>query len=299
MKSLSFCAALGALVLSTASFTSAGEWKSGIEWPEPPMVTPGEKSGDAPSDAIVLFDGTDLSKWNGGEKWIIKDGYAEVAKGGISTKDEYGDMQLHVEFASPEVVKGSGQGRGNSGIFLFGKYEVQVLDSYDNPTYFDGQSASIYKQSPPMVNASRKPGEWQSYDIIFNAPTFKKDGTFDKPGHVTVLHNGILVQNNFELLGATKWDSPPKPEKHGPKGRIELQFHGNPVRFRNIWLRELKPLEGKMAAPKPTEEAKPEVKKEEPKPEPKKEEKKAAEAKKPAEKKEEKPAEPAVEKKAE
>lgn len=281
MMSRSFrAAAAAAMMLSAASFSAAGEWKSGIEWPEPPMVTPGEKPGDAPSDAIILFDGKDLSQWNGGDKWIIKDGYAEAAKGGISTKEEFGDMQLHVEFASPEVVKGSGQGRGNSGVYLFGKYEVQVLDSYDNPTYFDGQAASIYKQSPPMVNASRKPGQWQYYDIIFNAPTFKKDGTFDKPGHVTVLHNGVLVQNNFELLGSTKWDSPPTVDKHGPKGKIELQFHGNPVRFRNIWLRELKPLEGKMPAPKPTEEAKPEAKKEEQQPA----EKKAAEQKKEAKK---------------
>ncbi|TWT34144.1 3-keto-disaccharide hydrolase [Blastopirellula retiformator] len=262
MKSSSFHVAIGLCCLSVASLVSADEWKSGIEWPEPPQVDPGATSTDAPSDAIVLFDGKDLSKWDGGEKWIIKDGYAEVAKGGITTKDKFGDMQLHLEFASPAEVKGSGQGRGNSGVFLFGKYEVQILDSYDNPTYFDGQSASIYKQSPPMVNASRKPGEWQTYDIIFNAPTFKKDGSFDKPGHVTVLHNGVLVQNNFELLGATKWDSPPKVEKHGPKGKISLQFHWNPVRFRNIWVRELNPLVGKMPEPKPTEEAKPEVKKE-------------------------------------
>ena len=147
------------------------EYKSGIVWPEPAIVTPGKDHGP-PSDAVVLFDGKDLSKWTGGENWIIKDGYATAAKNGITTKDSFGDCQLHLEFATPAEVKGSGQGRGNSGVYLMGKYEVQILDSYDNKTYFDGQCASLYKQHPPLVNASRKPGEWQTYDIIFEAPRF-------------------------------------------------------------------------------------------------------------------------------
>ncbi|EAQ77063.1 3-keto-disaccharide hydrolase [Blastopirellula marina] len=256
MKKLSFQVVIAAAVLSAATLYAGKEWKSGIEWPEPPVVEPGAKPGDPPSDAVVLFDGSDLSQWDGGDKWIVKDGYAQAAKGGITTKDKFGDMQLHIEFATPEKVSGNGQGRGNSGVYFFGKYECQILDSYDNPTYFDGQAAAIYKQSPPMVNASRKPGEWQAYDIIFNAPQFNDDGSLAKSGYFTVLHNGVLVQNHYELKGTTAWDSPPKFEKHGPKGKIQLQFHGNPVRYRNIWLRELKPLVGKLPEAKPKEEKK-------------------------------------------
>src|SRR5262245_38375278 len=180
------------------------EWKSGIEWPEPPAVDPGPVGGP-PSDAKVLFDGQSLALWNGGENWPIEGGAATSKKNGITTKDSFGDCQLHVEYAAPEKVEGSGQGRGNSGIYFHGKYEVQVLDSYQNPTYFDGQCGSIYKQNPPMVNACRKPGEWQTMDIIFEAPKFDGDGKVTKPGYVTVLHNGLLVQNHFELLGSTAW----------------------------------------------------------------------------------------------
>jgi hypothetical protein len=146
---------------------------------------------------------------------------------------------LHVEFATPEKVVGKGQGRGNSGIFLMNRYEVQVLDSVDNPTYFDGQCGSIYKQTPPMVNVCRKPGEWQTYDIMFEAPRFNEDGSVKRPGYVTVLHNGVCVQNHFELLGGTFYDRPPKYEKHPEKLPLNIQFHGNPVRFRNIWIREI------------------------------------------------------------
>ena len=214
------------------------EFKSGIKWVEPPLVNPGPVGGP-PSDAKVLFGGTDMSQWEGGDKWEIKDGYAVVKGGGVVTKESFGDCQLHVEWASPEVVQGSGQGRGNSGIYFMQRYEVQVLDSYDNPTYFDGQAASIYKQTPPLVNACRKPGEWQSYDIIFTAPRFDERGQLTRPAYVTVLHNGVLVQNHFELLGGTFYDRPPAYEAHAARLPIHIQDHGNPVRYRNIWIREI------------------------------------------------------------
>ena len=215
------------------------EYKSGIDWPEPKVVTPGTDAGP-PSDAVVLFDGKDMSKWKGGENWIVKDGYAISAKNGINSKDSYGDCQLHLEFASPETVRGSGQGRGNSGVYLMEKYEVQILDSYENKTYFDGQCASLYKQKPPLVNACRKPGEWQTYDILFEAPRFEKDGKVARPGYVTVLQNGIVVQNHTALTGGTFYDRPPAYEPHADRAPMHLQFHGDPVRFRNIWVREMK-----------------------------------------------------------
>lgn len=221
------------------------EYKSGIVWPEPVVVTPGEGTAP-PSDAIVLFDGKDLSQWEGGDKWEIKDGVATVKQVGITSKQAFGDCQFHVEFATPAEVSGSGQGRGNSGIYFMGNYEVQLLDSFENPTYFDGQCGSVYKQQPPIVNACRKPGEWQAYDIIFTAPKFNEDGTVAKPAAVTVLQNGILVQNHFELQGMTAWDAPAKYTKHPEKLPIHIQNHGNPIRFRNIWIREnVQPLVGK------------------------------------------------------
>ena len=241
-----------ALGVVSASAARQKEYKSGIVWPEPALVTPGKTDSDPPSDATVLFDGKDLSKWNNGDKWEIKDGYAIVQKSDISTKDSFGDYQLHIEFATPEKVRGSGQGRGNSGIFLSNRYEVQVLDSYDNKTYFDGQCGSLYKQTPPMVNACRKPGEWQSYDILYTAPRFdeeSKDVKVLTPGYVTVIHNGVAVQNHFELLGNTNYDKPAAYEKHPLKQPIRLQNHGDPVKYRNIWLREIKPLEGKKPQP--------------------------------------------------
>jgi hypothetical protein len=225
------------------------EYKSGIVWDEPAIVTPG-KDHEPPSDAIVLFDGKDLSKWDGGDKWIIKDGYAIAAKTGINSKESFGDCQLHLEFASPDVVKGSGQGRGNSGVYMMQRYEVQILDSYDNKTYFDGQCASLYKQHPPLVNACRKPGEWQTYDIVFESPRFGEDKKLTRPGYVTVLQNGICVQNHFELLGGTFYDQAPKYTAHPPKAPIHLQFHGDPVKFRNIWIRELKEIASKKPEPK-------------------------------------------------
>lgn len=219
------------------------EYKSGIVWPEPPKVDPGTPGQDnvltpAPSDATVLFDGKQLDAWVGGEAWEIKDGYAITRERSIHTKQKFGDCQLHVEFATPSKIVGDGQGRGNSGIYLMGRYEVQVLDSWNNPTYFDGQCAALYKQSPPIVNASREPGEWQEYDIIFQAPRFDDQGQVTSPAIFTVLHNGVLVQNHVELDGKTLWDAKPFYEKHDPKEPIQLQFHGNETRFRNIWIRE-------------------------------------------------------------
>lgn len=214
------------------------EWKSGIAWPEPKVVEPGT-AGSPPSDALVLFDGQDLAAWEGGDKWMVADGAATSAKGSIRTKQAFGDCQLHLEFATPEKVSGKGQGRGNSGVYLMGRYEVQILDSYENETYFDGQCAAIYKQSPPLVNACRKPGEWQTYDILFTAPRFDEHGKLVSPGYVTVLHNGVVVQNHWELLGGTSYTEAPSYKRHAAKDKIELQFHGNPVRFRNIWIREL------------------------------------------------------------
>jgi hypothetical protein len=238
------------LALFVAVLGSAGivvalqEYKSGIIWPEPKMVTPGE-AGGPPADAIVLFDGKSLDAWQGGDKWEIADGVATAKATGLNTKEKFGDCQFHLEFATPEKVSGSGQGRGNSGIYFMGHYEVQVLDSWENPTYFDGQCAAIYKQTPPMVNASKKPGEWQTYDIVFEAPKFDDEGKVTKPAYLTVFHNGILVQNHFELQGGTYFDKPASYTKHPERESIHIQFHGNPVKFRNIWLREFAPLVGK------------------------------------------------------
>lgn len=216
------------------------EWISGIQWQKPELVAPGEGTAP-PADAIVLFDGTDLSQWNGGEKWEIRDGYAITRETSISTKQGFGDCQLHLEFATPEEIEGSGQGRGNSGVYLMGRYELQVLDSWENETYFDGQCGAIYKQHPPLVNASRKPGEWQTYDVIFTAPRFHPDGSLKSQASITVLHNGILIQNHFELLGTTSYTEPPLYTAHGEREPITLQFHGNETRFRNIWIRDLLP----------------------------------------------------------
>ncbi len=221
-----------------------GEYLTGIEWSEPPVVTPGENCGDPPSDAVVLFDGTDLSAWESGENWKVEDGVAIVGSGSITSRESFGDCQLHVEWSAPVPPKGSGQGRGNSGVFLMDRYELQVLDSYDNETYFDGQASAIYKQTPPQVNAMRPPGEWNTYDIIWTGPKFNDDGSLKSPAYITVLHNGVLTLNHFELQGNTPFNRPPSYEKHG-KLPIHLQDHGDPVRYRNIWVRELKPIEGK------------------------------------------------------
>jgi hypothetical protein len=210
---------------------------------EPRKVDPGEGT-NPPSDAIVLFNGYDLSPWEsvkGGEaKWKMKDATLTVAPGtgAIKTKQEFGDIQLHIEWRSPTKVKGKGQGRGNSGLFLMETYEIQILDSYDNRTYSNGQAGSVYKQTPPLVNAMRAPGDWQTYDVIFMAPVFRENGTLSRPATVTVIHNGVLVQNNTVITGPTEYKGLPVYKAHGKKS-IMLQDHGNPVSFRNIWVREL------------------------------------------------------------
>jgi hypothetical protein len=212
---------------------------------EPPIVAPGRTSADPPSDAVVLFDGKSLARWRSSDgspaKWQVRDGYVEVAPGtgDILTADPFGDCQLHIEWATPSIVKGEGQERGNSGLFLMGHYEIQVLDSYDNKTYFHGQAGSVYKQYAPLVNASRPPGQWQSYDIIFRAPRFDEQGKAIERARVTVLHNGALIQNNVEIFGNTYNDRPAVYTAHSPLEPLRLQDHGNPVRYRNIWIRRL------------------------------------------------------------
>jgi hypothetical protein len=238
-RQLLVCSA--ALACSATAGFAAAEGEIPPPKDEPRIISP----GPPPSDAIVLFDGKDLSQWksdkDGGlAKWDIKDGVATVnGTGGISTRQGFGDCQLHLEWATPAQVKGDGQGRGNSGVFLQGRYEVQVLDSYENKTYYHGQAGALYKQHAPLVNASRKPGEWQAYDIIFHAPRFDETGNLLKPGTITLLHNGVLIQDHVQILGGTANRGKPKYESHPLKQPLALQDHKNPVRFRNIWIREL------------------------------------------------------------
>ncbi len=222
----------------------AAEYIAPVVWPQPPVVQPGT-NGSPPSDAIVLFDGKDMSAFKDGQDWKVEDGCAVAAKHDLYTKQAFGDCQVHVEWATPAKVTGRGQGRGNSGVFMMGLYEIQVLDSYDNDTYYDGEVAAVYKEHPPMVNASRKPGEWQTYDIIWEAPKFDPQGKLLKPAYVTVLHNGVVVQNHFELTGGTSFTEKPHYTAHADKLPLMLQFHNNPVRFRNIWVREIKDIVGK------------------------------------------------------
>lgn len=246
-KSLALCV-LCFLTTLTHSLSVAQEWKSGVDWQEPPLVTPGSTSDAPPSDAIVLFDGTSLDAWENGDQWLVKDGVAIPQKTAITTRQHFGDIQVHLEWSAPTEIRGAGQGRGNSGCYLMGLYEVQILDSFENPTYFDGQAGAIYKQTPPMANAMRKPGEWNTYQIIFNAPRFRGNGDVLTPAHVTLIQNGVLLLNHFELHGATSYTEAPHYKAHPETGPISLQFHGDAVRFRNIWVRELKAPQGKRVA---------------------------------------------------
>ncbi len=219
--------------------------------PQPEAVTPAtastqEQPGKPPSDAVVLFGGKDISQWSAMDgsptRWIVRDGYMECVPGSgyVRTLQNFGDCQLHVEWSAPTPPHGEGQGRGNSGVFFgFDRYEVQVLDSYESPTYADGGAAAVYGQYPPLVNASLPPGQWQTYDIIWTAPRFDDAGKVRSPARLTVFHNGVLVQNNVELTGPTSWLERAPYSPHPEKQPISLQDHHNPVRFRNIWVREL------------------------------------------------------------
>jgi hypothetical protein len=221
----------------------------GQEWrvhdrrrPRPAVVGPAREPGGAPSDAQVLFDRSGLERWSSGggdARWDVEDGVLRVnGTGDIATRDHFGDLQLHVEWATPSVVEGESQGRGNSGVFLMGRYEIQVLDSFENESYADGQAAALYGQVPPAVNACRGPGEWQTYDIFWKAPRFDGE-TLAAPGVVTVVHNGVVVHHAREFIGASAHRSVATYAPHPPRGPIVLQDHGNPVRYRNIWVREL------------------------------------------------------------
>lgn len=228
--------------------SAMNKWKiHDSERPLPPVVNPGPYSGPdtPPSDAVVLFDGPDLSAWQNAEGgpagWTVEDGYMEVKKeaGSIQTKKGFGDCQLHVEWMAPLPAEGDSQDRGNSGVFLMQKYEIQVLDNYNNTTYADGMAGAVYGQYPPIVNACRPPGEWQTYDIVFRRPRFGEDGELLQKAVFTVFHNGVLIQDHVQLTGPTEWKKRPPYSEHPDRLPISLQDHGNPVRFRNIWIREL------------------------------------------------------------
>lgn len=245
-------------------FLPGGKWRVHDDArPRPAAIKPGSfptdaQRGAAPSDAVVLFDGTDLSQWVGWQgpfglefypnyakgkavepTWKVENGYMQVdTQANLMSKQKFGDMQLHIEWAAPETVVGASQGRGNSGIGIMGTYEIQVLDSFNNKTYADGQAGSLYGEYPPLVNASREPGKWQTYDVVFEAPRFS-DGKLVKPAFVTLFHNGVLVQNRQELLGPTAHRVRSEYVPHEAEGPILLQMHGNPVRYRSVWVRRL------------------------------------------------------------
>jgi len=247
--------ATAATLCGARSFGQSKPEDTDVWSPEPPVVTPGKTNSDAPSDAIVLFDGRNQDAWvsvkdtTAAANWTISDGIWTVNKaaGSVQTKRTFTNYQLHIEWRIPEDIAGSGQDRGNSGVYLASTgggnagYELQVLDSYNNKTYVNGMAGSIYKQAIPLANACRKPGEWQSYDVIWTAPVFKDDGTLVSPARATVFENGILVENNFELTGQTLNNGKPYYKQHGPCP-IKLQSHGDkskPISYRNIWVRPL------------------------------------------------------------
>jgi 3-keto-disaccharide hydrolase len=232
------------------------KWKvHDIDRPRPRMVTPGATPGAPPSDAIVLFNGKDLSKWQTMDKktkamepaaWTVENGYT-YSKGGIGdlvTKEKFGDIQLHLEFQTPTEIDGTSQWRANSGVLLMHRYEIQVLDSWDNPTYADGQAGAIYGQWPPLVNASKKPGEWQTYDILFEAPKFEGQKLV-KPGYATVIHNGVMLHHHKEIIGRMAHRVVGTYEPHGDEEPLALQDHDTRVRFRNIWVRRITPYDQK------------------------------------------------------
>jgi Domain of Unknown Function (DUF1080) len=245
----------GCLISALAQTPPAGDPKATEQWePVPAVISPGAAAGAPPSDAIVLFDGRNLDGWvmtkdKSPARWKVHDGVMTVDKsvGNIETKRQFGNYQLHLEWRVPKDITGEGQLRGNSGVFLAatssgdGGYEVQILDSWKNATYVNGQAASIYKQAPPLANAMRPPGQWQTYDVIWTAPTFEADGTLKTPAYVTVFHNGVLVQNHFRLAGETVYIGKPAYRAY-QRAPIKLQAHGDPsppISFRNIWVREL------------------------------------------------------------
>jgi len=244
--------ALGALAQSASFAGPDPNWfDHDRARPQPPVVVPAtpstqDQAGKAPSDAVVLFDGNDVSQWSSMDgtptRWIVKDGYMACVPGSgyARTLQNFGDCQLHVEWSTPTPPHGEGQGRGNSGVFFgMDRYEIQVLDSFEHTTYADGSAAAVYGQYPPLVNVSLPPGQWQTYDIIWTSPRFDKAGELRSPARVTVFHNGVLVQNNVELTGPTSWLERAPYRPHPEKQPLSLQDHGNPVRFRNIWVREL------------------------------------------------------------
>jgi len=218
-----------------------------MERPRPPVVTPGpaQPLAPPPSDAVMLFAGTSLAAWqradSGPAAWTVRNGYVEVVPGAgpIVTRRGFGDVQLHLEWSTPSPPRGEGQDRGNSGVFLMGRYEIQVLDSYGNDTYPDGQAAAVYGQTPPLVNACRPPGEWQTYDIVFRRPRFGANGELTDSARVTVFHNGVLVHDAVSLTGPTAHQERPPYEAHADRLPLMLQDHEHPVRYRNIWIREL------------------------------------------------------------
>lgn len=243
-RSISICAVL---LTHICLFAQKDPKTTEIWTPEPKVITPGKTNSDAPSDAVVLFNGTSGSGWkhkNGDDaKWTVAENAFTVkpGTGDIQSKQKFGDCQLHIEWRIASNVTGDGQNRGNSGIFLMGRYEVQVLDNYNNinKTYVNGQAGSMYKQSPPLVNVCKAPGEWQTYDIIFTAPRFSEKGNVIEPARITVIQNGVIVQNNTTLWGNTVYIGSPFYEKHETKEPLILQDHGNATSFRNIWVREL------------------------------------------------------------